>query len=685
MRRGRRGTLGWHSAQDRGLLLKGNVLRLTKIEFKGYKRLLDAKCNVDTKMVAFVGPNEAGKSSVLEALTWLHEGGELPSEVINRTVSTGAITEIAAATYILDKEDMSLLEGVDASKLPTTLRFSRGRDGQASYRWGPDQISRPDTLREAAAHGLTVCSPLIADILPDPLEGSFDQLLTLSESGAEWSEAHHDSAAGFASWLEGETKPATHEDEDGVEHIDPPTRPARDTKKLTSAVKALREWQEQMRKPSPGEAAWDALEGKIPAFLMFREEDRVLHDEYSLGFTQANQGGQIQEIPNPDVTAPPQALANLLAVGGTTMQELYDLVRAGDNARTKSKERDINRRLTDAISPFWTQRPIEVSIDLDGSTVRIYINEPEDISTFTQRSDGVRTFIALIAFLARHKTEVPPILLIDEAETHLHFDAQADLITFLPTLGGKTLYSTHSPGCLPTDLGRGVRLVEPTKPMVSELRSDFWTSRNHDQIGFMPLLFAMGAGAAAFSRFRAAVFTEGPADMILLPRLLTEANALDALGYQVVPGLSNLPPERLREADYVAARVAYLLDGDAGGRTLRTHLRDAGTPENRVMMLPAGWAVEDLVDPDLYLTAVNAVLADAGKTVTVHRTEVDAKTTAGVTISKAITDLLGKNTPGKTIVASRLVESDEPIAFANGAKSALQKLHSEFSALLDLP
>jgi len=657
-------------------------LRLTKIEFSGYKRLLSTRCNVDSKMVAFVGPNEAGKSSILEALAWLHEGGELGHDVINRTLAPASVQEVAATTFILDDADLALLNGIDAETLPTTLRFARSKDGQGLYRWGPQRLSRPTGARETAAAALDAARGDINEDLPDLLKADVERLRDLAESAVEWTEDDHTRAARFASWLEVEVQPKTAEDEDGREIVLPPTRDKKATKRLTVAASSLRDWERQMGLPAPEDAAWDALSDRVPAFLMFREEDRVLHDEYSLAFTHVNQGGQNREVPNEDVTDPPAALESLLKVGGTTMQELYDLVRAGDNARKRTKEREVNRRLEAAISPYWQQRPLDVNIDLDGSLLRIYINEPDDVSTFTQRSDGVRTFIALIAFLAKHKTEVPPVLLIDEAETHLHFDAQADLISFLPTLAGKTLYSTHSPGCLPTDLGRGVRLVEPTRPMVSELRNDFWTAS--EQVGFMPLLFAMGAGAAAFSRFRAAVFTEGPADMILLPKLLTEANDVSALGYQVVPGLSNLPPERLHEADYAAARVAYLLDGDAGGDNLRAHLRDAGIPGDRVFALRAGWAVEDLVDPDHYLKAVNTVLADAGKTIRVQRADVDSQTSVGVPISKAVTDHLGSDTPGKTIVASRLVENDEPTPLADGAEAALRDLHRSFVALLDL-
>lgn len=60
-------------------------MRLTRIEFNGYKRLAQTSCNVDGKLIAFVGPNEAGKSSVLEALAWLDTSGRTPLPDTART------------------------------------------------------------------------------------------------------------------------------------------------------------------------------------------------------------------------------------------------------------------------------------------------------------------------------------------------------------------------------------------------------------------------------------------------------------------------------------------------------------------------------------------------------------------------------------------------------------------------
>ena len=51
-----------------------------KIRFEAYKRLARTSCNTDGRILAFVGSNESGKSSLLEGLVWLSEeqGAALP-------------------------------------------------------------------------------------------------------------------------------------------------------------------------------------------------------------------------------------------------------------------------------------------------------------------------------------------------------------------------------------------------------------------------------------------------------------------------------------------------------------------------------------------------------------------------------------------------------------------------------
>ena len=75
----------------------------------------------------------------------------------------------------------------------------------------------------------------------------------------------------------------------------------------------------------------------------------------------------------------------------------------------------------------------------------------------------------------------------------------------------------------------------------------------------------MGASAFAFSAAQKAVVTEGFTDALVLPTLLREACGVSQLEYQLVPYFARTRPEDVPNFDLLAARVAYVADGDQGG------------------------------------------------------------------------------------------------------------------------
>jgi predicted ATP-dependent endonuclease of OLD family len=248
--------------------------------------------------------------------------------------------------------------------------------------------------------------------------------------------------------------------------------------------------------------------------------------------------------------------------------------------------------------------------------------QERDFIGFTDHSDGLKAFLTLRAFVARAAEEgddVRPIVLIDEADRHLHYDAQADLVRVLEEQdeAAQIIYTTHSAGCLPRDLGLGVRAIVPETEEVdgvlrqgdhSEAVNRFWTKGP----GFSPLLLAMGAGAFAFAATQLAVITEGMSDALLLPTLVREATALERLSYQAVPGFAEATPDEINRFDLIAGRVAFLADGDGGGRRHAKKLRENGIEAEQILFLgddpESGLSIEDLLVKSVYMNAVNAHL-----------------------------------------------------------------------------
>jgi hypothetical protein len=409
-------------------------------------------------------------------------------------------------------------------------------------------------------------------------------------------------------------EPASETDESGDEDEEEKAR-AQSERDLrasarATAVQNLRDVATHESLPSPFSQVINVIRGRLPTIIEFGDEDRDLRTEYDL-----------QEIGD----ELPAALANVAALAGLDVGELRRAIEAGDHGTVRLLRENANRQLEEVFLQSYGQSDVCLQLDTDGLLVRLLVRSEggEDFVELSERSAGFQWFVALVSFLA-HRQYERPLVLIDEIETHLHYAAQADVVDVLSRqkIAEQVIYSTHSAGALPPDLGRGVRAVVPVPGRQrSEINNSFWTSGP----GFTPLLFGLGASTLPFAIPRLLVVAEGASDAVMLPTLLREAAGVDVLPYRVAPGIANTPPEYLSKLDEEGGRVIYLVDGDEGGRTHSKNLRESGIDESRIIDLAAvggeGFTPEDGVDFAILLSAVNreggpfwngAVLAEDG-------------------------------------------------------------------------
>ncbi|WP_193612451.1 AAA family ATPase [Nocardioides lijunqiniae] len=602
-------------------------------------------------MIAFLGPNEAGKTTVLKALDWYSHGGALPATSVNKSNPPSDGTAVVSVDYWLEAEDLKALDGLELAQKPEFYLRSRTASGGQTGRLKPMVHRKATAFDKMKGRFVEAVSqegdpPDEDESEPHLANWSATVLEALADPNAGWSQDWDTDFEAALSRLDG-----TGQEELGDD---------------------LRRTRVLLQSGTPDVAARAVLRERLPEFAMFTESDRDLQSSYELSddAVRAN---------------PPKALANLAWVAELDLEDLWRAIQSDDARDARTKERRANERLSARLSSRWSQRELDVEFNVDGTRLEIQVFEKSDdgaVSPISERSDGLQTFVALVAFLARHDFTVPPVLLVDEAETHLHYDAQADLVEVLTRdiSATQVFYTTHSPGCLPRDLGTGIRLVRPSvsRSDESKLRNDFWTS---DSPGFSPLLFAMGAGAAAFSAFRKAVLTEGASDMILLPSLLRLATGESDLEFQVAPGIANYHGTGL-ELEEIAARVVYLVDGDKGGDDHRARLVGMGIPDERIKQFPQPTAVEDYVHPDRYLGLVNDLLAVAGNEEPIRLEELDRS----VSIGKAVETWCegrGIRSPGKTVIAAQLVDDPSTLVLADGAKPKLASLHGELMKALN--
>ncbi|TKJ35897.1 AAA family ATPase [Blastococcus sp. CCUG 61487] len=635
-------------------------MRLTKVHIRGYKRLADASCNLDGRLIALLGPNEAGKSSVLEALAWLSEedSEELPGPSRSRSISQhSAAMPVVYTRFALEDDDHSALSDLDTDDKPYAFIFQKMLDGSWQTNVEPTLNRSRGPLDKALAaldRFDTRFQSLIRE--QDDVQGWIDAVRACLQ---EAEDDHRGSCGEELKSLREWCHERTADDATSAKTGDAIARFATVLDDLSARLDA----------DPPHLLARKRLRARVPEFLLFEERDRVLQTEYNLADVNLH-------------NHTPPALVNLLSLGETSVPILRRVQKTGDTTRIKTHLKEVNQRLAERLKPTWRQAKLTVALAINGDLLEVLIDEEGgDTTAIHERSDGLKTFIALVCFLARHHSDIPPVLMLDEAETHLHYDAQADLIDVLlhNVRTSKVIYTTHSPGCLPPDLGTGIRLVAPIPGRAaSVLRNDFWAS---NEPGFSPLLFAMGAGAAAFSVCRRAVLAEGPSDMILLPTLIRIATNATDVGYQVAPGLSSAPISDLTN-EAVAARVVYLVDGDQPGSEYQANLVAAGVDRKRIFALPSGSAVEDLITPECFVSVVAALMTDTGYVGPAVTTE--ALDGPGPIASRLAEWCKSNGAPliGKPAVASRLVQRPSEITLTADGKKALKVLHKAITKAL---
>ena len=668
-------------------------MRLLKLKLKDFRRFAgEHALDLNETLIALVGPNEAGKSSLLYALALLGKGERpKPSDVTRGRDGPAEICGLFALT----EADRALLkdihEGENVSHAWVTLRTNDDR---------PLWLLEPCPRRDRGPR--TACFKLIEAIQDDPaLDPKFSasddlrwdsQLLAQVRNGLDsdaesLSQEVLTSIEAVAQRLRALRMP-----NDGAEghprspeDSDSPARRSREARE--SAAACLMELTKIERSPTPHQQGTKALASSLPSVAWFGEDDRDLKSDY-----------RVAEI----AAAPPAALANLCALAGLDLAQINADLNSGRVPHVEKLLESANARLKERFRLTWTQSSIypRLGTPSDG-VLRILVatEGDEDYSYPSERSDGLRWFIALHAFVTA-RAEQQPLLLVDEAERHLHYDAQADLVDILmrQKVASKVVYTTHSVGCLPPDLGTGIRaILADSGAERSRIANSYWSAHpaGDQRIGYTPLLFSMGARLLSLTVPRYGVVAEGPSDAVLLPSLFREAANASMLTYRVVPGLAELVD--VSTIDHHAGRVVCLTDDDEAGEAIRERLRTAGVPDAMSLHLGtigSGYTLEDLVLPDVFADAVNieletwnlgtfrAVAADVPSTQRWRWLEMKC-TEAGIAIA----------TISKVRVAQRVVDLGLPVEPGKPGRalldpdhaSRLRDLHYSIVALLRIP
>jgi predicted ATP-dependent endonuclease of OLD family len=636
-------------------------MRLVKLTLAGYKRFGEkTPVNLDGKLIALVGPNEAGKTTILQALTRMVD--ESPISPRERTrPSEPAETDVAIESlWLLELDDLVGVEVPQGSEPPRWLTIGHTMGGELKRTLNP-MLRRDREPRRRLAETLEQAKSSKWLSVLDEADGDFrlanlDE--TIKELGPDPATLPKATIDGLHTLI-GQLAPAIGEAPKYAENL---------PERIQSVI-------DHETAEHPNTAAINLVWSRLPPVLIFDLSARELSSSYDLV--------QVTDQPTPT------ALANLSNVAELDLHRLRGLVEVDDRAAAEEVLDAANARLNERLARAWGQSIVETRLTREDFVLRIYVRtEKGGLQEIAERSDGLRAFLALVAFTSELPDNRLPILLVDEAEIHLHYDAQADLVQMLERQqqARQVIYTTHSAGCLPPDIGTGVRLIEQVPPG-DRSRVENWPWAVGS--GFDPLLLGMGASTMAFVPTRAAVIGEGAGEVVLLPTLLREATKQESLEFQVAPGAAEASKETIGLVNLQGNRVAWLVDGDRGGRDNGSHLRSSGIPEERIIVLGgagSGLAVEDLVDIHVYVAAVNEELRrSGGDAAAVLTIEVVGAVGRPSAIEKWCSER-GIAAPNKGAVAHRIADQRSERSLIDPERAdLLRELHEAITELLTPP
>lgn len=551
-------------------------MRLSKAHICKYRSIRDTgEFEIEREKTIFVGPNEAGKTAILQALQRLNapkgiEGFEplrdYPRSEYNRDIGRGAVdpatVTVVEGHFTLEPGD---LKGLPEGYADCTYVYGRRLDNNPWHRidGGPSVPTYSALSKDLTRLSAYVDSRKAPD---NPPPGA-----ALNELVKGWNDemqVAREHAAKLRAWLEAVLPLIDESNRAEEERYD----------RLLRACKVAEGRAEALK----------SLAGRLPLFVLFSNYFRVRPRIHLEHLAQRVASGML------DDNLYDYGNLCLLKLLGFTAKELADLGNApkpvvGDAAGLKVYQDSLDKRdyqlnaasvqLTEEIVSVWNPNPgrseaSKLKIKADGQYLKVVVEDELGVEIeLDQRSEGFQWLVSffVVFFAEAADKHENAILLLDEPGLHLHGLKQRDFRETISRLAAKnqTLYTTHSPFLVgPGELDI-VRVVDMTDRKVGTRVHG--TLSSGDTAALLPLQEALGYDLAQslFSQTRNLVL-EGLTDywyVETVALLLRSAGVAD-LDEKIALVFANSAGKVVYYATILHAhklKVAALLDSDAAG------------------------------------------------------------------------------------------------------------------------
>lgn len=546
-------------------------MKLIKFRVKNYKSIIDSgDCYPANGVTILAGKNEAGKSSLLEALEDFNNGTQIRSSAIPiETPDLKPKIEVEfqvgkdEATQIIEKSDLnieiknSLLEVL---KTENILYLEKNYPDYYTASFSPlleNTLDEPNNWQKLLTDVISAIT--ILHMNEPTTKAKLPQIIIRPLDGMKAKSAIED----YLKSIESKLIPLTESERTEIE-------------KKFHELSASIDDNEKLKKITLSQVIGQCLSA-IPNFVLFSSFDDVFPSQ--IPFTELSTNKWINDL--------------------TRMSNLSIETIIGNNSNAKKRHKhQLNVQINNDFRQFWTQDLSELSVDWDNEHLEFWIEEKGNFYPPEIRSQGRKWHLAFyVRVSARAREDVQNIILIDEPGLYLHATAQRDILKHLEDASHKSqiFISTHSPYLIEPEKLDRLRLVQK-----HETRGTYVENKIHavaDKETLTPILTAIGLelnqGIVGGDKVDNVV-VEGPSDYFYLTAFSEFFNEFN--GKFVSGGSSGNMPKIGTILQGWGCRVIFLYDNDKAFKDAQNSIKKDWLTINKELLTPLNidGAIEDI-------------------------------------------------------------------------------------------
>ncbi len=465
-------------------------MRLRKFRVRAYRCIHDSGEITVGDLAAFVGRNESGKTTILQALTLLNRDEKVSELDLCDELSEELKGEIrlAEGEFELSTNEIRLLKQAfpGLPEMKKIKLFRTNKKSKVQYEFEDIHISEEKNSGLNSWENFSKQILDFLDTIPNHLRIQIDTKL-FEGPPPKNQEVFDSGMAEFSNQF----------------HVIAVQEP-----------KVIEEWEKiyespenQFSKLLSGESEKSALENFIagelhPRFVYFSDYKKIYGNINLNEYLREEKGERAGSIEFVEEFDKAETVRNLFYLAELDIRALDEV--KGTPSKCIKLLNTASNRLTKKLNPAWKGDPIHVDLRYNpGNIMSVVISDIHRDGTVTntgllnRRAEGFKwTFSFIVNFAAEtQRAELKEaILLLDEPARNLHPTQQRGISDLLKNLAGsnQVLYATHSPFMIFDYTPGNLLVVELDKRKhLSKIFYDYW---NADDKTLTPILYGLSRG-----------------------------------------------------------------------------------------------------------------------------------------------------------------------------------------------